>query len=626
MAEEARQRRGEVQQAVFSVLFGEPDGLPVQEVLQRAEATCPATPDENQSYPSQPGRRRYPTLLRFATIPAVKAGWLVKDKGVWRLTEEGRSVYEEHPDPESLQREAVRAYQAWKTEHRPPVTYDAAEAAQDAEAAALEGAATQPRRAWLVRGASTLAGNVVRVWLAEGFCSITTRLPDLPSGTSKIEIAKHVREAYPDVHVVTQGRYVGDVDRFINEMAISDLVVTVDGSSVYVGVITGDPRYVESPYGQTPSGERRRAVRWTNTDAPFLRSQLSADAADSLRGQLTVSDVTQFLPEFAGLGGVELDVIEETAVSVGEFDVTLPAPSDALSDELLLPVAWLREIVELLNDKRQLILYGPPGTGKTYLAQELCKALVEPAGGEYAIVQFHPSYAYEDFFEGLRPRLAADGSGGVAFDLVPGPLRRLAAAAAANPSKPYALIIDEINRANLAKVFGELYFLLEYRGQRVTLQYSDEDFRLPRNLFLIGTMNTADRSIALVDAAMRRRFYFQGLFPTSRPICDLLGRWLARQGLPTEPAQLLAALNAAINDDDVAIGPSYLMTARVAQPGGLERIWRTAILPLLEEYYFGEQRDIENEFGLSALRRRLLSSGVVTADPDVSQHAAGDAG
>jgi len=460
--------------------------------------------------------------------------------------------------------------------------------------------------------------NVLPLWFAEGFCSITSLLPDLRSGTPKLDIAKHVLEVYPDEHIVTRGLYVGIFHRFLNEMAIGDLVVTVDGSKVYVGTISGDPDFVDAQ-----STDRRRAVDWANVEAPFSRSDLSSDAADGLRGQLTVSDLTQFLSEFAGLAGVELGVVEETTALPGTIDVELPMPDAVLADRLLLPVAWLQETVDLLNDKRQIVLYGPPGTGKTYLAQELCKALVEPAGGEYGIVQFHPSYAYEDFFEGLRPRLAQDGSGGVAFDLVHGPLRRMAALAAENSSKPYVLIIDEINRANLAKVFGELYFLLEYRGQGVNLQYSEEQFRLPRNLFLIGTMNTADRSIALVDAAMRRRFYFQGLFPSAEPIRDLLGRWLAVQKLPAEAAHLLAALNASINDEDFAIGPSYLMTKRVADPGGLERIWKTAIIPLLAEHYFGEGRHIENEFGLTALRKRLAGPASVATEGDMPEVAAG---
>jgi len=117
------------------------------------------------------------------------------------------------------------------------------------------------------------------------------------------------------------------------------------------------------------------------------------------------------------------------------------------------------------------------------------------------IVQFHPSYAYEDFVEGYRPTLTDAGQPG--FELVPGPLKRVAEKAVANPETKHVLLIDEINRGNIAKVFGELYYLLEYRDQKINLQYNHkEQFGLPKNLWLIGTMNTADRSIALIDAAL----------------------------------------------------------------------------------------------------------------------------
>jgi len=438
---------------------------------------------------------------------------------------------------------------------------------------------------------------VLPQWFADGFCSIHWReIPDIPRGTPKTDIAKLVSAGYPDATAVSRGLSVGVLNRFVNEISVGDIVVTVHGARVYLGEVVGDPTYVPEKLVT-----RRRPVAWKNADSPFLRSDLSSEAADGLRSQLTLTDLTAHVREFAKLAGIELDPISEIPLP----EAVIPEPDEALADKLLLPVDWLRETVDLLNDKHQIVLYGPPGTGKTYLAQELCKALVEGAGGEYDVVQFHPSYAYEDFFEGLRPRLQQDGSGGVTFDLVPGPLRRMAARALGNPSVPYVLIIDEINRANLAKVFGELYFLLEYRGTQVSLQYSEDEFSLPRNLYLIGTMNTADRSIALVDAAMRRRFYFQGLSPTAAPVAGLLGRWLKRQGLPDEAASLLTAINEAIDDDDFAIGPSYLMTKRVSQPGGLDRIWRTALQPLLAEHYFGEGRDIEAEFGLAALQARL---------------------
>ena len=141
------------------------------------------------------------------------------------------------------------------------------------------------------------------------------------------------------------------------------------------------------------------------------------------------------------------------------------------------------------------------------------------------IVQFHPSYAYEDFVEGYRPHLHNGGQPG--FRLVEGPLKRLALRASENPDVVHVLLIDEINRGNIAKVFGELYYLLEYRDEAIDLQYGGgQGFSLPKNLWLIGTMNTADRSIALIDAALRRRFYFVPFFPDQPPIRGLLRRWL----------------------------------------------------------------------------------------------------
>ena len=177
--------------------------------------------------------------------------------------------------------------------------------------------------------------------------------------------------------------------------------------------------------------------------------------------------------------------------------------------------AELQKIADLLWERKQVIFYGPPGTGKTYLANKLARHLTED--GAVKLVQFHPSYTYEDFFEGFRPE--PGGSGTLTFTLRAGPFRDFAEAAQANPTTPYILIIDEINRANLAKVFGELYFLLEYRDESISLQYSpDKEFTLPENLFLIGTMNTADRSIARIDTAMRRRFAFVELDPRIPPV------------------------------------------------------------------------------------------------------------
>ena len=146
--------------------------------------------------------------------------------------------------------------------------------------------------------------------------------------------------------------------------------------------------------------------------------------------------------------------------------------------------------MDLLSEKRQIVFYGPPGTGKTFVALALCEHLTAE-GGDFRLIQFHPSYSYEDFFEGYRPK--ADG-GGVEFALTPGPLREIAAAADADPVNPYILVIDEINRGNIPKIFGELLFLLEYRDRVVQPQYSPQrPFALPPNLFLPSLLSSMSR-------------------------------------------------------------------------------------------------------------------------------------
>jgi len=257
------------------------------------------------------------------------------------------------------------------------------------------------------------------------------------------------------------------------------------------------------------------------------------------------------------------------------------------------------------------------------LAQAIAKHITVPEATK--LVQFHPAYSYEDFFEGFRPVAAADGSGAVAFKLTPGPFRRLVDAARENPATPYVLIIDEINRANLAKVFGELYFLLEYRDSAIDLLYSsgdDQGFTMPENVFIIGTMNTADRSIALVDTAMRRRFAFKALHPGSEPTMSMLTKWLTSKDLPQTAAQVMDHLNVLIKDDDFKIGPSYFMRESVHRGDGMTVTWGTAILPLLEEHHYGESIDVAKRYDLDRILRSIASvypaSGDVKNDVDVT--------
>ncbi|MDD9981703.1 MAG: AAA family ATPase [Gammaproteobacteria bacterium] len=285
-----------------------------------------------------------------------------------------------------------------------------------------------------------------------------------------------------------------------------------------------------------------------------------------------------------------------------------PSPSPApeplkpdvgeLADELLIDSSHLHKILRLLADKRQVIFQGPPGTGKTYVARKLAACL---AGNEERVrlAQFHPSYAYEDFVHGYRPAL--DGEQ-LRFELKPGPLLRIAEQARKDPDNQHFLVIDEINRGNLAKVFGELYFLLEYREQQAHLQYSDKPFALPKNLYVIGTMNTADRSIALVDLALRRRFHFVEFHPGKPPIRGLLERWL-QQNAPhmTWLADVVALANRKLDDRQAAIGPSYFLREQLDEEMvGL--IWEHNVLPYIEERLYGQHERLA-EFELGALRR-----------------------
>ena len=286
-----------------------------------------------------------------------------------------------------------------------------------------------------------------------------------------------------------------------------------------------------------------------------------------------------------------------------------PAPSlTVLADRLLLPVEFLRDIETLLNDKRQVIFQGPPGTGKTFVARALADCLAG-ANKRVRLVQFHPSYAYEDFVQGFRPALR-DGQPG--FELRDGPLVDAAKRAKAEPEAKHFLVIDEINRGNLAKVFGELYFLLEYRDAELRLLYSDEPFVLPNNLYVIGTMNTADRSIALVDLALRRRFHFVEFHPDKPPVQGVLRRWLKRDAPEMSwVADLVERANEKLDERQAAIGPSYFMK-RDLDDDMVRLIWEHNVRPYVEEHLYGEH-DRLAEFDLDRLRSEI-DGGVAGRD------------
>jgi MoxR-like ATPase len=412
---------------------------------------------------------------------------------------------------------------------------------------------------------------------------------------------------------------VFDIDRAVSEEPEMTWVVrqytkeVAKGDRVYIwrsgpeaGVIAtatvlADPEILpgvaDSPYALKPESLAKSELRvrlkvGEVLPAPILRADLLEDPVLKDLEVITFPNATNFR-----VSSEQEEALRELVTE--PVRLTVPGVRSELAADLHLRQSFLDDAVDLLREKQQVIFYGPPGTGKTWIALELAKELTRD-GGTVDTVQFHPSYSYEDFIGGYRP--AEDGAGGVRYQLTDGPLRRIASRAATDLGHPHLLIVDEINRGNIPKIFGELLFLLEYRRRDVRLQYwPEEPFSLPPNLFLIGTMNTADRSIALVDAALRRRFYFVEFSPVKPPVSEVLRRWLDEHGLDSEPARLLERLNREIGDDDFCIGPSYFMNKEGEQPN-LDRIWEKAIMPLLHEHYYGTDWD-PDRFGLAAVRR-----------------------
>jgi len=241
---------------------------------------------------------------------------------------------------------------------------------------------------------------------------------------------------------------------------------------------------------------------------------------------------------------------------------------------------WVRGI----ERKKQAILYGSPGTGKTFIAEKLAQHLIGGGNGFKALVQFHPAYAYEDFIQGIRPQTKADG--GLDYPLLPGRFLEFCKKAE-SCQDTCVLIIDEINRANLAQVFGELMYLLEYRDRSIPLA-GGNILRIPANVRIIGTMNTADRSIALVDHALRRRFAFIQLHPNY----EVLRRYHQKTGFPTKGLiETLKQLNNAIADPHYEIGISFFLLDDLAIH--IEDIWLMEIEPYLEEYFFDQLNKVD---------------------------------
>ena len=287
-----------------------------------------------------------------------------------------------------------------------------------------------------------------------------------------------------------------------------------------------------------------------------------------------------------------LDMIRE------ENPIVTASSSDAYTKDDFLNEVYMTEeryetLVNVLRNKKNIILQGAPGVGKTFAARRLAWSMMgEKDDSRIEFVQFHQNYSYEDFMMGYKP--VEDG-----FELKYGIFYRFCQKAANQPDKEFFFIIDEINRGNMSKIFGELLMLIEkdYRGTKMTLAYNGLPFSVPKNLYIIGTMNTADRSLAMIDYALRRRFSFFEI----EPGFDSQGFISYQNGLNSETLDELISkvkeLNRKIAADKslgrgFCIGHSYFCGRDVCTDEWLHSVVDYDILPMLSEYWF----DDENEF------------------------------
>lgn len=367
--------------------------------------------------------------------------------------------------------------------------------------------------------------------------------------------------------------------QFLTEMKPGDIVFAKKGmhSLIGRGVVTSEYIY-DTEDAEYPN---IRKINWThNEEKPHPGQAVTK----------TLTDITAYTDYVAKLnalyeGGADDDDVEPEEKEFPEYSV------EKYLEEVYMDGDSYDTLVELIRVKKNVILQGAPGVGKTFAAKRLAYSMMGVKDQERVMmVQFHQSYTYEDFIEGFRPSSTSNG-----FEIKKGSFYNFCKKAADDLENEYFFIIDEINRGNLSKIFGELFMLIENdkRGNALQLLYSDEKFFVPANVYIIGMMNTADRSLAMLDYALRRRFAFFEM----KPGFDSDGFREYRMALGNSKFDRLIdcveKLNTVIEADDslgegFCIGHSYFCNLKTVTDKALSNIVEYEMVPLLKEYWYDE--------------------------------------
>ena len=402
---------------------------------------------------------------------------------------------------------------------------------------------------------------------------------DLTAYAHKEDLKAQMLQTYPENG--TQKNDIHALWQFANEMKPGDVVFVKKGRSEILGrgIVAGD--YVYDPEGgHYPNC---REVRWTSAGNWPIDERLAMK---------TLTEITDY-PELLSRIEAFFEDSDDDVESEEPLVIFPEYSARQFLDEVYMGEERYDAIAGLLRTKKNIIMQGAPGVGKTYAAKRLAYSMMGVKdASRVMLIQFHQSYSYEDFIEGYRPS-------GAGFELVKGAFYSFCKKAADDEENAYFFIIDEINRGNLSKIFGELFMLIESdkRGPKNKLQllYSRELFYVPRNVHIIGMMNTADRSLAMLDYALRRRFAFVEL----RPAFDSEGfrAYCAGLGNPRFEALVceVESLNRAIAEDEslgegFCIGHSYFcnMEADSCTDAALASIVDYELIPMLKEYWFDE--------------------------------------